>query len=295
MQLIPAKTIISKKKDSTWFGQDYNMNLYKGCCHGCIYCDSRSDCYQISDFDQVRAKEDAITILQQELRKKMKTGVIGTGAMSDPYNPFEAKYELTRKALNYIDHYQFGISIATKSDLIARDIDLLTRIKSHSPVICKLTITSIEDTMSQLIEPHVCPTSNRLQAIRKLSEAGIFTGILLMPILPYVNDTPDNILGIVHAAHENGAKFIYPWFGVSLRTGQREYYFQKLKELFPKQSLSSLYQKNYGSSYSCNSPKARELQQLFLKECQQLGLLYRMEDIIHEYRKGYDYTQLSLF
>jgi DNA repair photolyase len=116
-----------------------------------------------------------------------------------------------------------------------------------------------------------------------------------MPILPYVNDTPENILGIVHAAHENGAKFIYPWFGVSLRTGQREYYFQKLKELFPKQSLSSLYQKNYGSSYSCNSPKARELQQLFLKECQQLGLLYRMEDIIHEYRKGYDYTQLSLF
>jgi DNA repair photolyase len=295
MELIPAKTIISKKKDSSWFGQDYNMNLYKGCCHGCIYCDSRSECYQISNFDHVRAKDNAILLLQQELRKKLRTGVVGTGAMSDPYNPFEAKYELTRNALSCLDLYHFGISLATKSDLITRDIDLLTSIKSHSPVICKLTITSIDDTMSQLIEPHVCPSSRRFQAIQKLSEAGIFTGILLMPILPFLNDTPENILGIIQAAHENGAKFIYPWFGVSLRAGQREYFYQKLDVLFPGQNLASLYQQRYGFSYSCNSPKARDLQQLFIKECRRLGLLYRMDDIIREYRKGYDYTQLSLF
>ncbi|HHV11384.1 MAG TPA: radical SAM protein [Clostridiales bacterium] len=295
MQLIPAKTIITKKKDASWFGQDYNMNLYKGCCHGCIYCDSRSDCYQIQDFDQVRAKDNAITILQEELRRRIKTGVIGTGAMSDPYNPFEAKHEFTREALSLIDLHQFGISIATKSDLITRDIDLLTRIKSHSPVICKITITSIDDRLSQLLEPYVCPTSRRLQAIRKLSEADLFTGILLMPVLPYLTDTPENILGIIHAAHENGAKFIYPWFGVSLRSGQREYFYHRLEELFPGQGLSSLYQQQYGSSYSCNSPKARELQQLFLTECNRLGLLYRMADIIGAYKKGYDYTQLSLF
>ncbi len=295
MQLIPAKTIITKKKDTSWFGQDYNMNLYKGCCHGCIYCDSRSDCYQISDFDQIRAKDNAITILQEELRRRIKTGVIGTGAMSDPYNPFEKKHEFTRKALTLIDLNQFGIGIATKSDLITRDIDLLTRIKSHSPVICKITITSIDDRISQLLEPHVCPTSRRLQAIRKLSEAGLFTGILMMPILPYLNDTPENILGIIHAAHGNGAKFIYPWFGVSLRSGQREYFYRKLNELFPGQGLSTLYQQQYGSSYSCNSPKAGELHRLFLKECNRLGLLYRMEDIICAYKKGYDYTQLSLF
>lgn len=295
MELIPAKTIITKKKDNTWFGQDYNMNLYKGCCHGCIYCDSRSDCYQISDFDQVRGKENSIELLEQELHRKIKTGVIGTGAMSDPYNPFEAKYKLTRAALSYINQYQFGISIATKSDLIVRDIDLLTQIKSHSPVTCKLTITSIDDTLSQLIEPHVCPTSKRLQAIWKLSEAGVFTGILLMPILPFINDTPENILDIIHAAHAHGARFIYPWFGVSLRSGQREYFYQKLEELFPEQSLVSLYQERYGSAYSCNSPKAKDLQRLFIKECTRLGLLYRMEDIIRESRKGYGYTQLSLF
>lgn len=295
MELIPAKTILSKKKDTAWFGQDYNMNLYKGCCHGCIYCDSRSECYQISNFDQVRQKDNAIDLLHQELRKKIKTGVIGTGAMSDPYNPFEAKYALTRNALSLLDLYQFGISIATKSDLITRDIDLLTRIKSHSPVICKLTITSMDDTMSQLIEPGVCPSSKRFEAIRKLSEAGIFTGILLMPILPFVNDTPENILGIIHAAHKNGAKFIYPWFGVSLRLGQREYFYQKLDELFREEHLSSLYQKRYGLSYFCNSPKAKELQQLFLRECKHLGLLYQMDDIIREYRNGYEYTQLSLF
>jgi DNA repair photolyase len=271
------------------------MNIYKGCCHGCIYCDSRSDCYQITDFDTVRAKENALGIIEDELRKKAKTGVIGTGSMSDPYNPFEQKYQLTRQALKIVDNYHFGIAIATKSDLITRDIDLLKQINTNSPVIGKITITTMSDELSRTIEPGVCVSSKRFEAVRKLSEAGIFTGILLMPLLPHLTDTPENVLGIIHAARESGAKFIYPFFGLSLRTGQREYLYQKFNELFPDMDLAQDYQKRYGSAYVCNSPRARELTNLFTVECTRLGILYQMRDIIQAYKSGYEYEQLSLF
>ncbi|MDF2905864.1 MAG: Radical domain protein [Herbinix sp.] len=295
MNTIPAKTIVASRKDTSWFGTEYNMNLYKGCCHGCIYCDSRSDCYQIPDFDTVRVKENAINIIREELRRKTKTGVIGTGAMSDPYNPYEEKYELTRQALTIIDTYHFGVAIATKSALIARDIDLLTRIKAHSPVICKITVTSFDDELSSKIEPGVHVSSERFEAIRKLTEAGIYTGVLMMPLLPYLNDTPDNVLSILHKAKECGARFIYPLFGLSLRNGQREHLYQKLEQYFPGQKLKDTYIKLYGSSYECHSPREKELRSLFTEECNRLGLLYRMEDIIKAYRKDYEYSQLSFF
>ncbi|HKL99336.1 MAG TPA: radical SAM protein [Mobilitalea sp.] len=293
MKTIPAKTIISRRPDDSWFGNDYNMNLYKGCCHGCIYCDSRSDCYQIEDFDLVRAKENAISIIQTELRSKQKTGVIGTGSMSDPYNPFEAKEHLTRQALELVDTYHFGISIATKGTLITRDIDILNRIRMHSPVLCKMTITTADDGLSAKLEPGVKVSSERFEAIRKLSEAGIYTGILMMPILPFLNDSLENILEIIHKAHENGAKFIYPLFGMSLRTGQREYFYQKLNELFPGQKLVAQYVHRFGSAYECHSPNARELYSLFYSECDRLGILYKMQDIIKAYKGRYEYDQLS--
>jgi DNA repair photolyase len=295
MNTIPAKTLLSSRKDTSWFGIEYNMNIYKGCCHGCIYCDSRSDCYQITDFDTVRAKENALGIIREELRRKTKTGVIGTGSMSDPYNPFEEKYELTRQALAIINTYHFGVAIATKSSLIARDIDLLSKIKEHSPVICKITVTAFDDELSRIIEPGVSPSSERLEAVSKLTSAGIFTGILMMPILPYLTDTPDNILSMIHRAKDCGASFLYPLFGLSLRNGQREYFYQKLEELFPGQKLKDTYHRLYGSSYECHSPKAKELYRLFQEECDKLGLLYRMEDIIKAYRKDYEYQQLTFF
>lgn len=295
MNTIPAKTIISRTKDSSWFGTDYNMNIYKGCCHGCIYCDSRSDCYQVKDFDTVRAKENAIKIMNEELRRKTKTGVVGTGAMSDPYNPYERNYQLTKQALELMDTYHYGISIATKSDLITRDIDILTRIKTHSPVICKITITTIDDLLCSKVEPGVCVSSKRFLTVKQLADAGIFTGILMMPILPYLTDTPDNLLGIIHQAHQNGARFIYPFMGVTLRTGQREYLYEKFTELFPERNLKQRYMNHYNSSYVCNSPKAKELWQLFKTECNRLGILYKMNDIIMAYKKDYEYQQLSLF
>ncbi|QHQ59435.1 radical SAM protein [Anaerocolumna sedimenticola] len=293
MQYIPAKTIVTKTKNTSWFGTDYNMNIYKGCCHGCIYCDSRSDCYRVDHFDTVRAKENALEIIRDELRRKIKTGVIGTGSMSDPYNPFEKELNLTRHALELADAFQFGIAIATKSSLITRDIDILQTMKEHSPVICKITITNTDDAVSGLIEPNTDSSSKRFEAIRKLSEAGIFAGILFMPVLPFINDNKENVINMVQLAKENGARFIYPAFGVTLRNNQREYFYEKLDEAFP--GLKTKYISRYGDRYQCTSPNARELYRLFAHECEKNHILYHMKDIIASYKSGYGYNQLSLF
>ena len=258
MEFIPAKQILSPYgSNNNWFGTNYTMNIYRGCCHGCIYCDSRSEIYNIQSFDKVRAKENAIAILNKELKGKKKKGVIGTGAMSDPYNPFEGKYEFTREALKLMDRYNFGVAIATKSDLIARDVDILQDIKSHSPVIAKITVTTADDELCKKIEPNVSVSSKRFEAINKLSSKGIFAGVLLMPVLPFIEDSDDNILKIIRLAKENGAKFIYAAFGVTLRQNQRDYFLSKLNEDFP--GLAQKYIKEYGFSYECRSGRAKEL------------------------------------
>jgi DNA repair photolyase len=293
MQHIPAKTIITKTKDTSWFGLDYNMNIYKGCCHGCIYCDSRSDCYHVENFDTVRAKENVLQLIRDELRRKVKSGVIGTGSMSDPYNPFEKEYCYTRHALELIDTFGFGVSIATKSDLITRDIDVLQGISAHSPIICKVTVTTFDDELGSKIEPNVCKTSNRFNAIKELSDAGIYTGVLLMPILPFINDDKNNILQIIHRAKSCGAKFIYPYFGVTLRSNQREYYYTQLDKTLP--GIKDEYIKLFGDKYQCNSVRAKELYQLVETECKNLGMVCRMKDIIASYKSRYQYEQLTLF
>ncbi|WP_312070498.1 SPL family radical SAM protein [Anaerotignum propionicum] len=294
MDWIPAKTILSGySENNLWFGTNYNMNLYKGCSHGCIYCDSRSYCYGVEIFDKVRAKENALSILERELRCKRKRGVVGTGAMSDPYNPFEKEYQLTRGALVQINRYGYGVAIATKSNLVERDIDLLQEISTHSPVLIKLTITTADDAMCKKIEPNVALSSQRFATIKTLSQAGIFAGILCMPILPFIEDNENNIRAIVEQAHENGAKFIYPAFGVTLRQNQREWYYDKLDELFP--SLKEKYMITYGNSYECKSPKGKELWKIFVETCQRHGILYKMDEIIKGYKSYGQPVQLSWF
>lgn len=294
MEFINAKTIISGYcESSTWFGNNYNMNIYKGCCHGCIYCDSRSECYRIDNFEVVRAKKDALNLISKELRAKKRTGVIGTGSMSDPYNPFEKQYKLTRGALELINSNGFGVSIITKSDLIKRDIDILKKIKSHSPVLVKITITTCDDMLCNKIEPNVAVSSKRFSTIKQLSDNGIFSGVLLMPVLPFLEDNEDNIKGIVKQAYENGAKFIYPAFGVTLRQNQKEWYYKKLDEKFP--GLKQKYISYFGNNYECYSPKAKVLWNLFKSECERYGMLYKMSDIIASYKNGYGVDQLSLF
>lgn len=297
MKTIPAKTILTKTKreNLAWFAYDYTMNLYRGCCHGCIYCDSRSDCYHVENFDEVCAKENAIQLLEKELNSKRQTGVVATGAMTDPYNPFENTAKLTRKALELLYEYQFGVSIATKSDLIIRDIDLLQYIKKHSPVLAKLTITTADDTLAKKIEPHVSSSTERFTALEQLAKANIFCGVLLMPVLPFLEDSAENIEQIVKKTAESGANFIYADFGVTMRAGQREYFLLQLAKLFPEEKLSEKYISRYGYRYHCSSPQYKKLWNVFSENCQKYGLLYTMPDIIRGYRQGYKNPQLSFF
>ena len=295
MEFIKAKTILTKVKyGSDWYGIDYNMNLYKGCSHGCIYCDSRSNCYHIDKFDIVRGKENALTILEKELISKRKKGVIGIGAMSDTYNPQELKYEQTRGALKLISKYGYGVSIDTKSNLILRDIDLLKEINQKNHVIVKFTITTPNDNLSRIIEPNVCVTSKRLEAIRILSDQGIFTGIMLNPVLPFITDKEADIRKLVRLAHQNGAKFIHTYMGMTLRENQRDYYYQKLDEIFP--NLRKKYENYYKDRYNCIVPNSKRLYQVLIEECNKYGILYKMSDIINAYQKETRTNeQMSLF
>jgi len=284
MKTIPAKTILTKNKyPQYWFGNDYNMNLYRGCHHGCIYCDSRSECYQNDEFDTVRLKENVLNILQKELSTKRKKGVVGIGAMSDTYNAFEKDLEMTRGALKLLRDYHFGVSLETKSDLVTRDIDLFRDIQKYNDVIIKLTITSADDELSKKIEPNVAVSSKRFQAIKELSEAGIFTGILLHPVLPFITDTDENIIKIVKLAHDSQAKFIHAYFGVTLRDRQRDYFYQQLDVHFP--TIKDKYQKRYGQRYQCFSKRKAHLEYILKRECQKYGILFKMEDIIQAYQK----------
>lgn len=176
--LIPAKTIVSLYSPHGWFGTNYNMNIYKGCCHGCIYCDSRSDCYRVENFDTVRAKQNALYVIRRDLESKRKTGIVMTGSMSDPYNPYEKELALTRGALELIHRFRFGVGVITKSDLVCRDVDLLLRIKTHSPSFVNVTITTANDELCTKIERYVNPASARLAAVKKLSGAGIMCAAL---------------------------------------------------------------------------------------------------------------------
>ena len=297
--LIPAKSLLQgsgykqgRYPKFSWFGMDYNMNLYKGCCHGCIYCDSRSSCYQVTHFDMVRGKENELTILENELRRKRRKGTIGIGAMSDTYNPFEIKQEITRSALKLIASYGYGVGIDTKSTLILRDIDILATIAKQYPSLIKITITCTDDKLSNIIEPYAPASSERFAMLDAFHAKGIFAGILMMPILPFINDTEENIRGIVKLAYQHHAKFIYPSFGVTLRDNQRDYFYYELERHFPEKMR--LYEQHYHNTYACDSLNAKRLYQIFKEECQKYGILYRMSDIIHAYKDVVPNEQLTL-
>lgn len=295
IEYIPAKSILQRTRDSSWFGADYNMNIYRGCSHGCIYCDSRSDCYHNDRFEQVKAKADALRIIRDELARKVKPGVAATGSMSDPYNPFEGSLLLTRHALTLLEAYGFGAAIATKSDLITRDIDILSSIQRTMPVICKLTVTTCDDGLAAKIEPRAPSPGRRLTALEELSKAGLFTGVLMMPVLPFLEDSADNIRAVVNRAADAGARFVYPALGMTCRTGQREFFLRQLESRFPGRDLAARYRRRYASRYYCPVPNARALWDVFQEQCGRRGLLYSMGHIIAASRRGYETPQLSLF
>ncbi len=293
---VPAKTLVSGYVENDyWFGKNYNMNIYRGCSHGCIYCDSRSECYHIDDFDEVKVKENALWLIERDLRSKRVKGVVGTGAMSDPYNPLEKTEELTRNALKLIDKYNFGIALATKGTLVTRDIDVFKSIQKHSPVIVKITITTADDDIARLIEPNAPVSSERFAAVRELSAAGIPVCILLMPVLPFITDNNESLMNIIKRASENGARYIYAAMGVTLRQNQKLWYYKELDRRFP--GVRELYEKTYlPKSYEHISKDAKSLWDSFKIEAGRLGIITDMKKIIADYKKGYDEDlQLSFF
>lgn len=295
MEYLKTRTIMTKSDEgSRWFGIDYHMNLYKGCSFGCIFCDSRSEAYHINNFDIIRTKENALEILEQELASKQYKGVVSFGTLSDPYNEEEKTYEITRGALLLIRKYGFGVSIDTKSDLIIRDIDILKEIQENNNVIIKVSITTPDDRLAKILEPNVITPSRRYALVKTLRENGIYAGVLLMPILPFITDNEENIIKSVEKAAENNAKFIYTKMGMTLRKKVREYYYEHIDKIYP--GLSHDYQAVYEKKLVCNPLNYKKLLEIFIRECNKYNLLYDMDKIITDYKKPIpQMQQISLF
>jgi len=276
---IQAKTLVSRVKGiDTYFGLDYGMNLYRGCQHRCIYCDSRSLCYGIDRFDEdVLVKANAIELLGAELGRKRRKGVIGTGSMHDPYMPLEESVQLTRRALEVIADYGFGVHVITKSDLVLRDLDLLKKIARVSAAV-SLTITTTDDALAKKIEPGAPPSSVRFRALRRIAASGIEARVALMPILPFLEDSWENVSAILEEASRCGARTVIPWFGMSMRDRQRSYFYDRLDELFP--GIRPRYETSFREDYMCPSPNAQVLAERFNARCVELGLATAVQPLL---------------
>ena len=284
MHYVTSKSILSK---------DNGMNLYRGCTHGCIYCDSRSEVYNMDhDFEDIEVKQNSLELLKKELIKKTPS-MIGTGAMTDPYVPLESHLKYLRRALEMIYKYGFGFTCITKSDLVLRDLDLLLKINEKSKAVVQMTLTTADDELSSILEPNVCTTSRRVEVLKKLGDAGIPTIVWLCPILPYINDTEDNIGRIIDYCIEANVKGILCFgMGLTLRDGNREYFYSKLDENFP--GLKETYIKKYANSYSLPSPDEGKLMDIFKKRTSANGILNDPDEIfryLHEFpEKTYQST-----
>ena len=289
MHFAQAKGILSSNN---------GMNVYRGCSHGCIYCDSRSKCYGFThDFEDIEVKQNAPELLEKALRSKRKKCMIGTGAMCDPYMHCEESVRLTRRCLEIIDEYKFGLAIQTKSDLILRDLDLLKSINKKSKCVVQMTMTTYDESLCKLIEPNVCTTKRRFEVLEVLRDNDIPTVVWITPILPFINDTIDNlegILGYCIAAKVRG--IINFGIGMTLREGDREYYYMKLDEHFP--GLRSKYHKKYGYAYEINSDNYAQLHRLLISACKKHNILCNPNEVFSYLHKFPDNNiinyQLSL-
>lgn len=272
------------------------MNLYRGCTHGCIYCDARSKCYHIEhEFTDIEVKENAPILLEEKLKSKREKCMIGTGSMSDPYNHYEEKLGLTRKCLEIIERYGYGICIQTKSRRILRDIDIIDRINKKAKSVVEVTLTTYDEELCKIVEPNVSTTKERVEILKECKRRGIPTVVWFTPILPYINDTKENMLGILNYCIENNVYgILYFNAGVTLREGDREYYYQMLDKYFP--GLKNRYIKEYGNSYEVISKNTDELDKLFFKVCKENNIVCDCNEIFKYMRKFDDkYEQLNLF
>jgi DNA repair photolyase len=274
---IQAKTLLSSHKEpDPWFQIKYGMNIYRGCEHQCIYCDSRSVCYGITDFRDVLVKVNAIERLRDELPRKRLIGIVGTGAMSDPYTFAERQYGLTGQALAVLAEQGFPVHVCTKSDLVLKDLDVLAEV-ARVRAIVSFTLTTVDDALAARVEPLAPSPSRRLAAMARLAQAGVEVGVLLMPVLPYIEDTPEAIRAIVQRAADAGASHILAAMGTTMRDGSREWFYASLDEEFP--GVRAQYERAFGLRYECPSPRAPELYAAFHKE----RLLRGVSDCIAPY------------
>lgn len=289
MHFVMAKGILSKEN---------GMNLYRGCTHGCIYCDSRSRCYHMKhDFEDIEVKENAIELLEDALRRKRHRCMIGTGAMTDPYIPLEMKLGNVRKTLSLIYEYGFGFTVITKSDRILRDLDLLQKINERAKCVVQMTLTTYDERLCRQLEPNVSTTKERFEVLRRMRDAGIPTVVWLSPILPFINDTEENISGILEMCAEAEVYGIICFgMGLTLRDGNREYFFERLDELFPE--MKERYMREYGNQYIIDSPNSKRLMRLFHQRCGQYGIVHDNERIfayLHTFEDMNAVRQLSLW
>lgn len=265
MHFVTAKGILSSKN---------GMNLYRGCSHGCIYCDSRSRCYHMEHaFEDIEVKENAIELLEHALKHRRQKCMIGTGSMTDPYIPLEMELQHVRKALSLIDQYGFGFTVITKSDRILRDLDLLRKINEKTKCVVQMTLTTCEEELCRKIEPHVSTTRERFAALKKLRDAGIPTVVWLSPILPFINDTRENIEGILELCAEAEVYGVICFgMGLTLREGNREYFYEQLDRRFP--GLKEKYIRTYGNRYGIESPENSRLMKLFHQKCAESKMVH---------------------
>jgi DNA repair photolyase len=286
------------KQVKTILSSNNGMNLYRGCSHGCIYCDSRSTCYHMDhDFEDIEVKANAIERLEQSLKRKRKKCMIGTGAMTDPYIPLEKQIGNVRKALQVIDAYGFGFTVITKSAQVLRDLDLLKKINDKTKCVVQMTLTTYDEALCRKIEPRVSTTQERFVALKRLRDAGIPTVVWLCPILPFINDTQENIAGILDLCDQAGVYGIINFgMGLTLREGNREYFYRQLDRLFP--GMKQKYIAVYGNRYVLNSPNHAPLMRFFHESCDRYGIVHQ-NDQIFQYLKAFEektgQTQISFF
>ena len=289
MHFVDAKGILSGN-DGHW-----GMNIYRGCSHGCIYCDSRSRCYQFTHpFEDIEVKQNAPELLEAALRSKRKKCMIATGSMSDPYMHCEEKLRLTRKCLEIILRYGFGATLLTKSDRVLLDMDLLEEIHRKTKCVVQMTLTTYDDDLCRIVEPNVCTTRRRIEVLEEMRHRGIPTVVWLTPILPFINDTEDNIKAILAECIRVGVKGIICFdMGLTLREGAREYYYAALDKSFP--GMKKRYIQRYANAYALPSPRAKELMGLFWNTCRQHGLLCTPEDCfayLNDFPEPFEQTSL---
>lgn len=279
MHFVSAKSILTTRP--------CGMNIYRGCSHGCVYCDSRSKCYHFThDFEDIEVKQNAPELLEAALRKKRKRCVIGTGSMCDPYIPIEKELCLTRRCLEVIDRYSFGAAVLTKSDLVLRDLDLLSSINKKAKAVVQMTITTADDELCKILEPGVCPTSRRVQVLRECKERGIPTVVWLSPLLPFINDTRENIDAIAGFCAEAGVKAILCFgIGLTLREGNREYFYAALERAALRDSrfagMKERYQKTFGYSYMATSPRDKELMARLARLCAEKKIMLGTDSVFN--------------